>query len=85
MNSKSKQINVSRGVLLSGDLMDFDFLHFGFFQVTYSFMQVLNSKENKKVGTICFEMRIPMKKQKIKMEIFYVPKQIFIYLILCTA
>ena len=67
------------GVLLSGDLMDFDFLNFGFFTVTYSFMQVLNSKENKKVATICFEMRIPM---KIEMKIFYVSFQnTYLYLV----
>jgi len=64
-------MTLSTGVLLSGDLMDFDFLSFGFFPVAYSFMQVLNSKENKKVATICFEMRIPMK-MKMKMKIFYV-------------
>ena len=29
-------------------------------------------KENKEVGTICFEIRIPMKKPKIFMEFFYV-------------
>ena len=72
-------ITLSTGVLLSGDLMDFDFLNFGFFPVTYSFMQVLNSKENKKVATICFEMRIPM---KMKMKIFYVSFQnTYLYLV----
>ena len=35
-------------------------------------MEVINSKENKEVDTICFEIRIPMKKTKIFMEFFYV-------------
>ena len=38
----------------------------------YSYMEVLNWKENKNVGSICFEVRIPMKKTKIFMESFYV-------------
>ena len=36
------------------------------------FMEVIIWKENKEVGTICFEIRIPMKKPKIFMEFFYV-------------
>ena len=36
------------------------------------FMEVINWKENKEVGTTCFEVRIPMKKPKIFMEFFYV-------------
>ena len=39
------------------------------------FMEVINWKENKKVGTICFEVRIPMNKPKIFMEFFYVSFQ----------
>ena len=39
------------------------------------FMEVINWKENKEVGTICFEIRIPMKKPKIFMEFFYVSFQ----------
>ena len=35
-------------------------------------MEVINWKENKEVGTICFKIRIQMKKQKIYMEFFYV-------------
>ena len=36
------------------------------------FMEVINSKENKEVGTICFDIRIQMKnKTKIFMEFFY--------------
>ena len=38
-------------------------------------MEVINWKENKEVGTICFEIRIPMKKPKIFMEFFYVSFQ----------
>ena len=38
----------------------------------YSFMEVLNWKKNKKVCTICFEVWIPMKKQKITREFFNV-------------
>ena len=34
-------------------------------------MEVINWKEKKEVGTICFEIRIPMKKWKIFMEFFY--------------
>ena len=39
-------------------------------------MEVINRKENKEVGNICFEVRIP----KIFMEFFYASfrKQIFI-------
>ena len=33
-------------------------------------MEVINWKENKEVGTICFEVRIPMKKNIL--EFFYV-------------
>ena len=42
---------------------------------------VLNCKENKEVGTICFEVRIPKKKTKIVMEFFYVSfsKWLFIF------
>ena len=36
------------------------------------FMEVSNWKENKEIGTISFEVRIPMKKQKIFLESFYV-------------
>ena len=35
-------------------------------------MEFFNWKENKEVGTISFEVRIPMKKPKIFMEFFYV-------------
>ena len=35
-------------------------------------MEVINWKENREVGTICFEVRIPKKKTKIVMEFFYV-------------
>ena len=35
-------------------------------------MEFINWKENKEVGTISFEVRIPMKKPKIFMEFFYV-------------
>ena len=35
-------------------------------------MEVIIWKENKEVGTICFEIRIPMKKTKIFLEFFYV-------------
>ena len=38
-------------------------------------MEVINWIENKEVGTICFEVRIPMKTPKIFMEIFYVSFQ----------
>jgi hypothetical protein len=38
-------------------------------------MEVINIKENKEVGTICFEVRIPIKKPKISMEIFQVSFQ----------
>ena len=31
-------------------------------------MEVINWKKNKEVSTICFEVRVPMKKQKIFME-----------------
>ena len=33
-------------------------------------MEVINWKENKEVGTICFEIRIRMKTQKIAMDFF---------------
>jgi hypothetical protein len=39
---------------------------------TYFFMEDINRKETKEVGTICFEVRIPMKKTKIFMEFFHV-------------
>ena len=39
---------------------------------TYFFMEVINWKENKEVGTICFEVRIPMKKTKIFLEFLYI-------------
>ena len=42
---------------------------------TYSFVEVINWKENKEVGNICFEVRIPMKKPKIFLEFFYVSFQ----------
>ena len=79
--------------MLSGDLLDCDFLHFGVFQVQYIhyfwkhyversrrnfyifFIVFINWKENKEVGTICFEVRIPMKKPKIFLEFFYVSFQ----------
>ena len=35
-------------------------------------MEFINWKENKEVGTISFEIRIPMKKPKIFKEFFYV-------------
>ena len=35
-------------------------------------MEVSNLKENKEIGTVSFEVRIPMKKQKIFLESFYV-------------
>ena len=35
-------------------------------------MEVSNWKENKEIGTISFEVRIPMKKPKIFLEFFYV-------------
>ena len=38
-------------------------------------MEVINRKEIKEVGTICFEVRIPMKKPKIYMEFFYLSFQ----------
>ena len=59
--------------------MLFDFLHFVFFQVqnihyveisTYVSMEVINWKENKEVGTICFEIKIPMKKNENVYGIF---------------
>ena len=34
-------------------------------------MEVINRKENKEVGTICFEVRISMKKPIIYMEFFH--------------
>ena len=43
-------------------------------------MEFINLKENKEVGTICFEIRIPMKKPKIFMEFFYFPKNINIWI-----
>ena len=45
------------------------------------FMEFINWKDNKEVGTISFEVRIPMKKPKIFMEFFYVRfrKIIFIF------
>ena len=39
---------------------------------TYFFMEDINRKENKEVGTICFKVRIPMKKPKIFMESFHI-------------
>ena len=44
-------------------------------------MEVSNLKENKEIGTISFEVRIPMKKPKIFMKFFYVSfwKNIFIF------
>ena len=44
------------------------------------FMEVINWKENKEVGTICFEIRIPMKKPKIFMEFFYVSFQKYLFI-----
>ena len=38
-------------------------------------MEVSNWKENKEIGTISFEVRIPMKKPKIFLEFFYVSFQ----------
>ena len=38
-------------------------------------MEVINWKENKEAGTVCFEARIPMKKTKIFMEFFHVSFQ----------
>ena len=38
-------------------------------------MEVINWKENKEVGTICFEVRILMRKPKIFTEFFYVSFQ----------
>ena len=38
-------------------------------------MEVIIWKENEEVSTICFEIRIPMKKRKIFMEFFYVSFQ----------
>ena len=38
-------------------------------------MEVINWKENKVVGTVCFEIRIPMKKPKKYMKFFYVSFQ----------
>ena len=35
-------------------------------------MEVIKWKENKEVGAICFDVRIPMKKTKILFEFFYV-------------
>ena len=37
---------------------------------TYSCIKVINWKENKEVGTICIQVRIPMKKPKIFLEFF---------------
>ena len=38
-------------------------------------MEVINWKDNKEVGFICFEVRILMKKPKIFLEFFYVTFQ----------
>ena len=38
-------------------------------------MEVIIWKENEEVSTICFEIRIAMKKRKIFMEFFYVSFQ----------
>ena len=38
-------------------------------------MEVINRKDIKEVGTICFVVRIPMKKTKIFMEFFYLSFQ----------
>ena len=38
----------------------------------YIFFLWKSLTENKEVGTICFEVRIPMKKTKTVMEFFYV-------------
>ena len=43
-------------------------------------MEVINWKENKKVVTICFEIRIPKKKSKIFMEFFYVSFQKWLFI-----
>ena len=37
----------------------------------YSYIEVINLKEDKEVGTTCFEVRIPMEKPKIFLEFFY--------------
>ena len=44
-------------------------------------MEVINWKENKEVGTICFEVKFPMKKPKIFLEFFNVSfrKKLFIF------
>ena len=44
-------------------------------------MEFINWKENKEVGTISFEVRIPMKKPKLFMDFFYVifRKKLFIF------
>ena len=46
--------------IITGNIMYKVYVEF----FTYSFVEVINWKENKEVGTICFEVRIPMKKQK---------------------
>ena len=86
--SRSEKKNYLSAIAQWRDLLDCDFLHFGFFQVysyiiagnntykdyveifKYSCVEVINWKENKEVGTIYFEIRIPMKKPKIFLEFF---------------
>ena len=41
-------------------------------------MEIIKLKENKVGSTICFEVRVPMKKPKIFMESFYVSFKNFI-------
>ena len=44
------------------------------------FLEVINWKENKQVGTICFEIRIPIKKPKIFMEFVYLSLQKWLFI-----
>ena len=50
-------------------------LHYSVYSLKFQFyvflFWVFNWEENKEVGTICFETRIPMKKPKILMEFFH--------------
>ena len=47
---------------------------------THFFKEVINKKENNEVGTICFEISIPMKKQKYLWNFSYKFTKIIIYI-----
>ena len=55
--------------IIAGNIMLKDYLEIS----TYSFMEVINRKENKKIGTILFKVNgFQLKKPKILMEFFHV-------------